>query len=242
MLTLTIVILICSAIQGVFGVGLLIFGTPSLILLGYPFDTTLALLLPSSIAISVSQTVQGYKFIEIKKQFFLFSVPLLLIGLFLVLNNIIVLDMKVLIASVLIVSSIIRLSNRVSSFVKNILKNNMRLYLMIMGLVHGVSNMGGALLTVYATSLYKNKLSIRSNIAYCYAIFGLSQFAVLCLFHKNIISIKSFIFIPLSLLIYMIVSRAVYNSASEKRYQILITGFMFLYGLTLLCSRLIFRL
>ena len=48
-------ILILIAIQSIFGVGLLLFGTPSFLLFGYDFANTINILMPVSITISSLQ-------------------------------------------------------------------------------------------------------------------------------------------------------------------------------------------
>src|SRR5689334_18088908 len=58
-LDLCALVLILAAIQSVFGVGLLVFGTPILLLIGFPFPVVLAYLLPCSLVISTLQIAQG---------------------------------------------------------------------------------------------------------------------------------------------------------------------------------------
>ena len=50
-----IIVVILIAIQSVFGVGLLLFGTPSFLLFGYDFANTINILMPISITISSLQ-------------------------------------------------------------------------------------------------------------------------------------------------------------------------------------------
>ena len=50
-LELIIVIVLC-AFQSVFGVGLLLFGTPFFLMIGYDFISTLTIILPVSVLIS----------------------------------------------------------------------------------------------------------------------------------------------------------------------------------------------
>ena len=64
---LVTIIAIFSVVQSIFGVGLLLFGTPTLLLLGYSYSETLWLLLPCSVTISLIQVVNDYKLIEAKK-------------------------------------------------------------------------------------------------------------------------------------------------------------------------------
>src|SRR4030043_495588 len=99
----TIVVILFSTVQSVFGVGLLVFGTPTLLLLDYPFDTTLALLLPSSIVISAMQVLVGREcLLHFKKSFLLYSVPLIIVGLLLVLTDLLVFDIKSVVGTMLL--------------------------------------------------------------------------------------------------------------------------------------------
>lgn len=60
-MTIFIAVAIFAIIQSLFGVGLLVFGTPTLLLLGYPFADTLAVLLPASLTVSLLQLWKGPK-------------------------------------------------------------------------------------------------------------------------------------------------------------------------------------
>ena len=50
-----IVIVFLIIVQSIFGVGLLLFGTPTLLILGYDFANTINILMPVSISISLMQ-------------------------------------------------------------------------------------------------------------------------------------------------------------------------------------------
>ena len=80
-ITLSLVILLFSVVQSVFGVGLLLFGTPTLLLLEYSYSETLWLLLPCSVTISLIQVVNDYKLIEAKKRAVYLVIPTLVLGL-----------------------------------------------------------------------------------------------------------------------------------------------------------------
>ena len=58
-----LLILILIAIQSIFGVGLLLFGTPSFLLFGYDFANTINILMPVSITIS---SLQFFKSKEVR--------------------------------------------------------------------------------------------------------------------------------------------------------------------------------
>src|ERR687884_1371728 len=80
------VVLAYSVVQSVFGVGLLVFGTPTLLLLGFSFEEVLAYLLPCSLAISVLQVHDGGLSLEpVRRKFLLYTAPAVLLGTLLVL-------------------------------------------------------------------------------------------------------------------------------------------------------------
>jgi len=56
-LAILAVIAVLSVVQSIFGMGVLVFGTPTLLLMGYDFIPTLGYLLPASFAISLLQVM-----------------------------------------------------------------------------------------------------------------------------------------------------------------------------------------
>ena len=84
-----VVLIITSIIQSIFGTGVLLFGTPLLLLLGYSFQNALIILLPTSIMISLIQTINNIKMIDYKfyKKLFVYSIPAIVLFLFLINQN-----------------------------------------------------------------------------------------------------------------------------------------------------------
>ncbi len=72
-----------SVIQSIFGVGVLLFGTPLLLLLGYGFVDALGVLLPVSIAISALQVLRHYEDVDagFYKNVLIYSIPLVVLFL-----------------------------------------------------------------------------------------------------------------------------------------------------------------
>ena len=106
-----LIIVILIIVQSVFGVGLLLFGTPSFLLLGYDFPNTINILMPISITISLFQffksNVSDKKFII---DYNLFCLPFLVAFLILVLNFREFINFKFYVAILLIASSAIILN------------------------------------------------------------------------------------------------------------------------------------
>ena len=173
-----IVIIILITIQSIFGVGLLLFGTPSFLILGYDFANTINILMPISITISALQffksKVSDHNFI---KEYNLFCLPFLLVFLIIALKFKYLLDFKLLVALLLIFSSILILNKRRFATFKKIFFRLKRYVLIGIGCVHGLTNMGGSFLAIYSTLVSKNiKEVARYYISYGYLIMGVLQY------------------------------------------------------------------
>ena len=81
-----LIIVVTAAIQSFFGVGVLLFGTPLMLLLGYPFLETLLVLLPVSVLINILQIYKDYTFVDKKIYIDIlkYTVPFIIISLYLI--------------------------------------------------------------------------------------------------------------------------------------------------------------
>jgi uncharacterized membrane protein YfcA len=233
-LILFVVISSFSITQTLFGVGLLVFGTPTLLLLGYPFTTALFLLLPASVLLSAIQIIEGKNQIAVVKEFIYFSIPPMLLGLFIVSAGFINLNLKLIIGLILIFISILKKLEKYNKVLLEKFSKNIKLYMTFMGAIHGISNQGGGLLTLYFSTIYGNKLKIRSNIAFCYFVYGISQLLFLVLFHYEQVVLMGLMFSGVSVLIYFTVGGKIFHHTSEKLFHNLISIAIIIFGLTLI--------
>ena len=81
---LEIIIIALSIIQSVFGIGLLIIGTPLLLILNYDFFFSLNILLPCSILVSILQINDSKIIGSINKKIILLSLPFIIIGMYII--------------------------------------------------------------------------------------------------------------------------------------------------------------
>ena len=239
LLTLILVISFFSIIQTLFGVGLLVFGTPTLLLIGYPFTTTLLILLPSSVLLSALQIVEGKKQILVMKEFIYYSIPPVFLGLFIVSSVFLDWNIKLIVGATLLFVSAVKKLERYREFLLIKLKENLKLYMIVMGFIHGISNQGGGLLTLYFSTIYDNKLRIRSNIAFCYFAYGIFQLLFLLIFHFDSVIIIGISFSVIALLIYFTVGGKIFNLTSEKLFHRLISIVIIIFGLTLIYGGLV---
>ena len=78
------VVALFSVVQSFIGVGLLLFGTPTLLIMGYPYDVTLWILVPSSIVLSIKQSVDNYAYVTSHKMLYIYTIPILMLSLVLI--------------------------------------------------------------------------------------------------------------------------------------------------------------
>ena len=181
-LILEIFIIIAFAIvQSIFGMGLLVFGTPTFLLLGYSFGEVLNLLVPASVAISALQLSAASNKIdrEIVKYFFGWCVPPVVIFLIVVIHFEFYFEINIILALMLLLSAITNLSGKSKSHLSGLVKNYPRISFVTMGCVHGASNMGGSVLSVLSNAYFIKKEKILEFVAFCYFFFGVVQIITL---------------------------------------------------------------
>lgn len=224
-----VVILFLSIVQSLFGVGLLLFGTPILLSFGYQYEEALLFLLPASAAISWSQVydfrheklTEGYR-----KSFFIFCFPALLLGMLVTSRLDFKYEIKILIIIMLTFTLILRTKAKLFVKLQHFIRQNLRKSLTFMGLIHGLSNMGGSILTPLASSLNSQKSKVVAGVSFAYAFMASFQIIVL-------LFISKFHFTPIhlwcpiiSLSARYLLGKKVYHFTSEKLYLQLINIFI----------------
>jgi len=225
------VILILSAIQSVMGVGILLFGTPTLLLLGYSYVDTLSLILPASIVISFFQVRTKMYLVQTKTAILVYTLPAIILSLSLIILFELSVDIKKIVGVMLIFVGLVRYSDNLKNILNDIVVKYKSVYCLFMGGVHGVSNMGGGLLVVLMGVFFKDKDAVRANVAFGYLLFGIVQVLVLLSFNGGVLTIDSAILAIVSLLTYLFVGSICMNRINENNYHSLITVLVFVYGL-----------
>ncbi len=226
-----LIIVLLIAIQSVFGVGLLLFGTPSFLLFGYDFANTINILMPVSIIISSLQffksKIKDTKFI---KEYNLFCLPFLIIFLIIALRFKDFFDFKLLVAVLLIFSSILILNKkRFSSFKKKFFEFK-KLVLIGIGCVHGLTNMGGSFLAIYSTLVSHNvKELTRYYICYGYLIMGVFQYLLVLTLSFEYLNFDKLFYVPLAVIIYFPIQK-IFKKINDKKFSIYINLIALVYG------------
>ena len=232
-----IIITLLIIIQSIFGVGLLLFGTPSFLVLGYDFANTINILMPVSITISALQFLRS----KVKDKVFiteynLFCLPFLIIFLLIALKFKYLFDFKLLVALLLVFSSILILNKKkFSSFRKTFFKLK-KIVLIGIGSVHGLTNMGGSFLAIYSTLVSENVKEVaRYYICYGYLIMGLFQYIMVLSIGYDSLNFTKLYYLVIALLIYF-PTQKIFKNIDDRKFSNYINIIALTYGLLILTN------
>ena len=233
-----IIILILSLFQSLFGIGLLLFGTPTFLFIGYDFESTLALLLPISVTISFLQIMYEKSSIRsLASEFNIFCLPYLVIFLLLVINLGNVIEIRTYVAAALIISSILILNkNRIIKIDTFILRYR-KLSLVFIGTVHGFTNMGGSFLSMFSTVVTADRASARKYIAFGYLVMGTLQYITLLLFGTRHIDLDNLYYVIVPLVVFF-PTQNLFKKIDDWLFMNIITYIALIFGFLVLGNSL----
>ena len=230
-----LIVLILISIQSVFGVGLLLFGTPSFLLFGYDFANTINILMPVSITISALQFFRSkINDVNFLKEYNLFCLPFLVLFLIIALKYKDFFDFKFLVAILLIISSILILNKKRFSNFKGTFFKLKKFVLVGIGCVHGLTNMGGSFLAIYSTLVSKNvKELARYYICYGYLIMGILQYIIVLFLNFKNLEFTKLYYVLLSIIIYF-PAQKLFENINDKKFSKFLNLIALFYGLIIL--------
>ena len=228
---LVTIIAVFSVVQSIFGVGLLLFGTPTLLLLEYSYSETLWVLLPCSVTISLIQVINDYKLIEAKKRAIYLVIPTLVLSLALTVTYADGINITKIVGILLLLIGIIKFSSKLQALLGSMVKKQIQVYYIIIGVVHGVSNMGGGPLSILMSTIYSKKESIRANVAFIYLILAIFQLAVLSIISNTSLKSEVMLLIPISLASYVFTSKFISSKVDDKKYTFILNMMVLVYGM-----------
>jgi uncharacterized protein len=191
-------------------------------------------LLPASVTISVLQLLHGWHLTETyRRPVFLWMLPAVAIGLLTVL---IVgqWNLNGVVGGVLLLSSLTRLLPKASSALEKLVQRHDRLGYVITGLTHGVTNLGGALLTIMVNSLCRDKATIRANIACAYLAMALVQLSILMVLQRYAWGLHTIVLPMVAMAAYFLIGQRLFIRSHAALYYHLMTFCMAVYGVILI--------
>ncbi len=232
-------VLATSVIQSIFGVGVLLFGTPLLLLLGYDFVNALSVLLPISIAINSLQIIKHYRYIDTVffRNVLFYTIPFVVLFLFIATSNRI--NIGFLVGAFLIFVALKNFLPAVERMLENLVKYE-KAYLGTMGLIHGLTNLGGALLTAIVHGKQYDKNTTRVTVAVCYATFAIFQLATLLLLGSQfeLSYAQHATFLQIGVIVFLLTEELVYSDIDNNKYSKFFAAFLLASGILLITKSL----
>jgi uncharacterized membrane protein YfcA len=235
-LAILAVIAVLSVVQSYFGMGVLVFGTPTLLLMGYDFITTLAYLLPASFAISFLQvlTARSEK-VQVSHYLYLLCLPGIGIGLWLADASALASWTNILVGCTLLISALVRFWSPSQRLLSILLDQYLPAYHLVMGVTHGLTNLGGALLAVLASGRNTEKEAIRYTVAYYYLAFSSIQMLLLAtVMGRHDILISNLPVAVIAAIIYLFIGNRIFTHSNNQSYNVALNLFLVTYGIVVL--------
>lgn len=168
MVEIALLLVFFSLIQSIFGMGLLVFGTPTLVLMGYSFTKTLWLLLSSSVALSAIQSFESSRLERTFLHRFLFwCLPVLIIALSSFLYWSPTFKFEMMLGLIMLFFAVLRMVSAVPKTLAAWVERHERGLMMLMGLILGTTNMGGSVLALITSSRFSHKQDVRGAVWHC---------------------------------------------------------------------------
>jgi hypothetical protein len=138
------------------------------------------------------------------------------------------------VGAMLVITAAGRLPGRLRETIQAFVRARLGWLLILLGLVHGISNLGGGVLTSIIGSVYEDKASIRRHIAFGYGLMASIQIAVLFVTTSPKLEMTLWIALPLcAALSYLFVGTRMFRATGEAAYQWSLTALIGIFGILL---------
>lgn len=229
-----------AVVQSIFGAGVLLFGTPILLLLGYDFVDALVILLPISLVINGLQIAKHHANINLGfyRHILWLSLPPIAVFLFIVTHARI--NIGLFIGVFLLFIALKDFSAGAARAVDALMKYE-KPYFVLMGIIHGLSNLGGSLLTALVHHKTYPKDTARVTVASSYATFALVQLLTLFVFSGQQIEITFYdemMYAVIASLVFVMADDMLYLNINQNKYKRLFSVFLALSGMLLIARSL----
>ena len=191
--------------------------------------------MPISLLINLFQIIKNHSAIDfdLYKKILIYTTPFIVI--FLIFINKTKINIGIFIGLLLLIVAVKDLSTKVNRIV-NLLLQYEKSYLILMGILHGLTNLGGSLLTAIVHAKSYEKQITRSTIAASYATFATFQLVTLLFsgFEFDIKLSMIALCMVVGLIVFFSTEKIIYANIDAKAYRKYFAGFIFLSGLLIL--------
>ena len=213
---IVVVIFFVALLQSIFGVGVLLVGTPVLMLAGYSYFDVLSLTLPVSLTISLSQVIKYYKHINkaLFKKAFPIVVTMIIIGMYFA---------KYLGAYVGIIMGLFLFLTSFKGTINVFLPENssnkrVSAVIFLMSLIQGTTSLGGAILPFVVSQKCSSKEEKLAATAAIYVLFQLTQITFIVINKYQFNFSNTGICVLVGFITYSLIGKKVFQAIKSEGY------------------------
>lgn len=204
-------------------------GTPLLLIFKFDIIASISILLPISISTSLVNLMYFYfykkKILSLKinedtkKHFFLYCIPFIFLGTLILKYYNEFINFNYLVSAIIVFTILISSSGKYLKKINN--KSINKFFLSITGIVHGLTNSGGSLISIFI-SLNNDKNLSRYSITFFYFFLASFQFLIFILFFNNAFYRNSYYVVIFTLPLAVYLANIIENYIKEIFFKRLI--------------------
>ncbi len=119
-----------------------------------------------------------------------------------------------------------------------VIRRRLPIFLFALGAIHGISNLGGGVLTLIVSSVYDTREDIRRQIAFCYGMMAIIQLATLLITAVADVNVWLCMLLPtLAVATYITIGNRTFRATGQAAYQHALTMLIIAFGVALVVSR-----
>ena len=142
---------------------------------------------------------------------------------------------NILVGVALLFWALIRFWSPSQKLLAALLERYLPAYHLVMGVVHGLTNLGGALLAILASSRNSEKEAIRYTVAHYYLAFSTIQMLLLAIIKGQYdILISNFPAAMIAAMVYLFIGNRIFTRSSNQFYIVALNLFIAAYGIIVL--------
>lgn len=242
-LLLLILIPLLVIIQTIVGVGVLVVGTPILLLLNFNIIEIMSLLLPISILTSFLNIIffSRHKIYSVDqkkyKYFFIICIPGIFIGLKLLETYREIINFELFVSLIILLSLFFKL--KAKKKIINLSNINKKIIILITGIIHGLTNSGGTILALFISSSLKDKDRANFEISLFYFLLACIQLLIFIFLFYSDYKTNLFFEMILITLLSIYIGNILNKMFSDESFQIFLNFIVFFSAISLILRNFI---
>ena len=232
-LEIILTLFICTFVQSIFGVGILVFGTPILLTLDYEYFDVLGILCPTSLGVSLVQILKAQKISALNLKINILSIVGVFAGFALLIIFAVPTSIYAIVAATMFLACLLRFKANLQAKVSNLLHSFNVTFYVANSIFHGFSNMGGILLVLKHNLDPNQQTQALSNTAVMYFIYVACQVVVLLNFGDTSTFFLGVLMAPLVIFLTLIFDRIRIKSLNQSQVDVALGAFFLSAGLVM---------